>query len=211
MINSEDIKAKLKKSLLAFDKIAINSLVSESIPPDKKINFVNDILFDVLKDIGDEWEKGEVALSQVYMSGIICEELVKKMFPEIKREKTDKSSTAIVTLSDYHILGKRIVYSVLKLHGYDLIDYGHGMGVTELVERILNDSIKIIFVSTLMLPSALKVKELRSELDKRNYKIKIIVGGAPFILDQQLWKEVKADRMGKTTTDALNIMSELTN
>lgn len=34
-----------------------------------------------LKRIGDGWEEGKVALSQVYLSGIICEEVIDKILP----------------------------------------------------------------------------------------------------------------------------------
>ena len=61
-------------------------------------------------------------------------------------------------------------------------------------------------ISVLMLPSALKVREVRQRLDEHDSDIKILVGGAPFLFDSQLWQDVGADAMGQTATDAVRIV-----
>ncbi len=55
-----------------------------------------------------------------------------------------------------------------------------------------------------MLPSALKIKELKDKLE--NMDVKIIVGGAPFRFDDQLWREVGADAMCKNASEAVSII-----
>jgi methanogenic corrinoid protein MtbC1 len=59
-----------------------------------------------------------------------------------------------------------------------------------------------------MLPSALRVKDLREQLDEK--RIQIVVGGAPFRFDSNLWKEVKANYCGHNPADALRIVKQLT-
>ena len=115
---------------------------------------------------------------------------------------------AIAVLEDYHLLGKRIVYSTLRAGGFDLLDYGRAE-VDELVNRIRRDGIEVLLVSTLMLPSALRVKDVRTKLDDAGEKVKIVVGGAPFRLDDQLWKEVYADAVGKNASEAVEIVKTI--
>ena len=38
---------------------------------------------------------------------------------------------------------------------------------------------------------------------------KVVVGGAPFLFDDQLWQEVGADAMGKSAADAVAIVTRL--
>jgi methanogenic corrinoid protein MtbC1 len=161
------------------------------------------IVMQALEAIGRDWEAGSVSLSQVYMAGIICEELIDQYLPEqnIKRSNTPK--TGIGVLLDYHGLGKRMVYSTLRAGGIDVIDLGLGLSVEEMVERTMDEGIEILLISTLMLPSAMKVRSVRDLLTERGYKGKLIVGGAPFRLDPELWKQVGADATSGSAGDIL--------
>jgi methanogenic corrinoid protein MtbC1 len=38
-----------------------------------------------------------------------------------------------------------------------------------------------------------------------------VVGGAPFLLDDELWKEVGADAMGRSASEAIEIVEAMTN
>ena len=112
---------------------------------------------------------------------------------------------AICVLSDHHKLGKIIVYSLLRASGFDLFDYGT-MEVDDLIERVKKDKIEILLISTLMLPSALKVKKVKEKLIDDNLDVKIIVGGAPFRFDDKLWQEVGADAMCQTASEAVTVI-----
>jgi methanogenic corrinoid protein MtbC1 len=60
-----------------------------------------------------------------------------------------------------------------------------------------------------MLPSALKIKNLRKRLEAENIAVKIVVGGAPFQFDRQLWQEVKADAFGESASAAVEIIHRM--
>jgi methanogenic corrinoid protein MtbC1 len=163
----------------------------------------------VLADIGSQWEKGNISLSQVYLSSRICEELINKVLPTFKNSDGDTPKIAIVTLEDHHVLGKRIVSSVIRSYGYNLIDYGHGIGYREVIDRISQENLEILLISALMLPSAIKVKNISDFVKDNNLKTKIIVGGAPFNFDKGLWKGVGADRMGLNASEGVKIIKEM--
>ena len=112
----------------------------------------------------------------------------------------------MVVLNDYHMLGKRIVLSVMRASGFDVLDYGR-LDVEELLQRVIADGVEILLVSTLMLPSALKVKQLRAAFEARGHRVRIAVGGAPFLFDEALWREVGADAMGRSAADAIAIVN----
>ena len=137
------------------------------------------------------------------MSGRICEELVDAIFPPADTERSQKPDVAIATLDDYHLLGKQIVYSVLRASGHQLIDYGR-VDLESLIERVREDDTKVVLISVLMYPAALRVKEVRAALPDH---VKIIVGGAPFRFDQELWRQVGADGMGRSASDAISLVA----
>jgi methanogenic corrinoid protein MtbC1 len=109
-------------------------------------------------------------------------------------------------LDDYHALGKIIVCAALRASGWDLHDYGR-MTAPELAEKVIENQTGILLVSTLMLRSALQIKELRDRLTAAGSPAKIIVGGAPFRFDPELWLEVGADATGNDAAEAVRAVA----
>ncbi|MBF0486932.1 MAG: cobalamin-dependent protein [Nitrospirae bacterium] len=203
-----EVLYEFQEALLSTDIVKARQVLSETI---NKITFeqiIETVVVNALENIGKGWEKGEYALSQVYMSGRICEELVDTIFPQGNTPRKPSPKMAIAILNDYHALGKRIVYSTLRASGFDLLDYGR-VSPAEIVQRISDDGIEVILLSVLMFPSALRVKDVRDMLDKKGSKVTIVVGGAPFRLDPHLWKQVGADFGAHTASDTIDIIKSI--
>lgn len=203
-----DITVKFQDALLSSDSDGAEGILAAYLQEHTPLDFIEKVLVKVLDQIGTGWESGDYALSQVYMSGRICEDLLDRILPDEGGQRKDKPKMAIALLNDYHSLGKRIVYSVLRAAGYQLLDYGR-METDDLIRRVKDDRLEIILISVLMLSSALQVKEFASSLRSTGADIKIVVGGAPFRLDRQLWQEVGADAVGYTASDAITVVSSL--
>lgn len=206
------MKEKLElfeKALRSLDRIAAKTIIQDCCALHDTIRCVEEILVPVMERIGRDWEEGKLALSQVYMSGRISEEIVDQMIALPTAARKDHPVMAIATLQDHHALGKRLVYSALVVSGYDIKDYGAGIGIAELVQRVRTDDVSILLVSTLMLNSSLKIKELKSALEKENLAVKLMVGGAPFRFDKNLFREVGADAMAATASDAIGVLNRL--
>ncbi len=195
-------------ALLATDRLLAKKIFADSSSLMNSTEFIEKVVVDALEQIGGDWEKGTVALSQVYMSGRICEELVDEIIPAGNLSRKDQPKTAITVLMDYHILGKRIVYSSLRASGFDLLDYGR-TNVDQLVHLVEEDKVEILLISALMLPSALLVKEVKEKIADAGLNVKIVVGGAPFRFDDQLWREVGADAMCRTASEAISVISKV--
>lgn len=199
----------LEKTLLAVDRIGTGRIIRESCSKDLPFSCIETLIVPALEDIGRKWEKGNVSLSQVYMSGRICETIVDTMIPDTDPLRSSHPRIAIAVLEDHHTLGKRIVYSVLRAGGYSVTDYGHGLTVDQLVNNVVRDKIQILLISTLMLPAALRTREAIEGIRKELPGTRIIVGGAPFLFDPELWKEVGADAMGHAASETLEIVRRM--
>lgn len=197
---------QFRESLESLDRIRAEAIFTDALSRQSPIAAVEGLIVPALEQMGAAWHEGSVALSQVYMGGRFCEELVERVLPPSDPDRKHQPRSAIVLLNDYHALGKRIVYSVMRASGYELFDYGR-MDVDELVERALADRIRVLLISVLMLPSALKVADVCSQLKARGADIRVAVGGAPFLFDGGLWREVGADAMGRSAGDAVAIVA----
>jgi methanogenic corrinoid protein MtbC1 len=198
---------QLERALLSVDQERAEQIILDAVEESSPIKIAGELISNTLKKIGDSWEQGSLSLSQVYMSGVICERVIDKILPAQSPIRKNQPLTAICVLEDFHLLGKRIIYSTLRASGIELIDLGGGLSIDKIVELVEEKQIKILLISVLMLPSALRVKELKSRL--ANNDVKIVVGGAPFRFDQNLWKETNADFYGRDSADALEIVTKL--
>lgn len=202
-----DIQAKeFLESILDLDRVKAKRIFQEAIKNMTSLDFIDKILFPALEKIGCGWEDGNLALSQIYMSSKLCEELIDELLPNISHYRITSQQIAIAVLDDYHFLGKRIVSAILKSNGYNLIDYG-SINANNLVNSVKNDSVKILLISVLMMSSALKIKEVAKALEDEG--VKIIVGGAPFRFDSELWKNVGAYAMGYNASDSVDIIKKI--
>jgi len=200
---------KLKESLLAVDKTGAFDLVSEFLNDVDGSLLVDNLIMPALEDIGERWEKGEVSLSQVYMSGKISEEIVDRHFAKGGSIGQGGKKVAVAVLQDHHNLGKKILATVLRTSGFQVLDYGHAVTVEDLVSNVERDSVEYLMISTLMLPAALHIKEAVSGIKDRSPETKVLVGGAPFVFDDELWKEVDADGYGRTATESIGVLKRM--
>lgn len=198
--------AHLEQALLSINRMAAGELINGALEERTGIELVEGLIVPTLERIGCGWEKGILSLSQVYMAARICEELVDSVLPPTSPERKHQPRMAVAVFEDRHRLGKRIVYSVLRASGFEILDYDHA-DIDDLVRRVAEDRVEVLLLSTLMLHSALRVRELRTRL--RDPEVRIVVGGAPFRFDDQLFKEVGADAMCRDASQIVATISQI--
>lgn len=203
-----DLSKQFEEALLSLDRLTSKRLITEAAGRLTPMELVDHVIVEALTRIGEAWERGDAALAQVYMSGRICEELVDGLLPPGDPQRKDQPRLAIAALDDYHLLGKRIVYSVLRANGFALKDYGR-ITADEVIAKVKADQIEVLLISTLMLHSALRVREVVAGLKQAGLDVKVIVGGAPFRFDPQLWREVSADAMGHSASDVPGLIQNI--
>lgn len=199
---------KFLNALLTNDRLSAKRLFSESSSQMEPNTFVENVIVNSLEQMGVGWENGSIALSQIYMGGRICEDLVDEIINPAGSIRQNLPGAAIAVLNDHHMLGKRIVYSTLRANGFDVLDYGR-MDVEQLIDQVEKDKIEFLLLSVLMLPSALLIKTVSEKLSDTCPDVKVIVGGAPFRFDTSLWKKVGAHAMCRTASEVVPVIKKL--
>lgn len=209
MENINVLSSEFESALLEINRIKAADIFNKCFQEKNSFAILEKMAINTLERIGEGWERGDISLSQVYMSSIICEELIERYLPKFQVELKNTPKIAIGVLRDQHSLGKRIVYSIIRTGGFEVVDLGQGLSVDDLVKKTIDNGIEILLISTLMLPSALKVKEVKEKLISQGATTKIIAGGAPFRLDSNLWKSVGADADGKNASTIIKTIEIL--
>ncbi|MFN8631588.1 MAG: cobalamin-dependent protein [Chloroflexota bacterium] len=214
--------ADLERALLAMDRLAAARLLAGPLAheivgvpgldgarmPPIPVERVDGLLVPALRSIGNAWGAGRVALSQVYTAARLADEIVAGIGTSGRPFRSPAPRIGLAVLEDRHELGKRIVSMTLRAVGYPIHDYGAGISAESLAEHAAADELDILLVSTLMLRSAFRVEALRKELDGLPRRPRIVVGGAPYLFDASLWKDVGADAMGRTASDAIDLVGD---
>jgi len=191
--------AVCEAALLALDRVAVMRLMASE-GGGSTLSRIENVMIPALERIGTAWEEGAIALAQVYMGGRICEEVVDRLCGSDGTVRPTQPRIALAVLEDFHLLGKRMVYATMRGAGYVVKDYWR-TDVATLIRRTVQDDIDLLLVSTLMLPSALRISAVRDGLNRAGCRARIIVGGAPFRFDDSLWRDVGADAMCRNASD----------
>lgn len=206
--NWDELIMELKSALLSVNRLSVKQIITRPVEGSTPLMMVEKVVVPALAQIGQGWEDGQLALSQVYMAGRLCEEAVDLIMPAVHATRIRQPKIAIAALEDYHLLGKRIVYSSLRASGIELLNFDR-LDIDQLIDMVTREQIEILLLSVLMLPSAIKVREVRDRLSRLGWSGKIVVGGAPFRFDRDLWREVGADACGDSAGDAIRIVHSL--
>ncbi len=168
---------------------------------------IHDYLEPVLQRTGRMWMEGTISLAQSYIAGKVAERVLEEAL-EAGRPGLGGQPRGIAVLGniedDFHALGRRMVASFLRLDGWEILDLGNDVAPGRFVEAALDHDARIIGVSAMMLSTALNIRGIRDELDRRNLSgiLPMAVGGAVFNLRPGLVEEVGGDGTAASAMDA---------
>ncbi len=138
-------------------------------------------------------------LAQHFMTAQIAAAVTEKMLEKFEHPPEIIGRVVIGTAQgDLHSLGKRIVMGCLKALMVEVTDLGVNVAAEKFVEEALACDAQIIAVSAMMVHTAsgeMGARKVRQILHERGLeqRIKLVVGGAPYRFDNELYKTVGAD------------------
>jgi methanogenic corrinoid protein MtbC1 len=154
-------------------------------------------------------------LAQHFMTAQIASEVTDKMLERFRRPPEIVGRVVIGTAAgDLHSLGKRIVSGCLKSLMVDVIDLGVNVTAERFVDEAVRAQAHVIAVSAMMVHTAtgadgsLGVRRLLRERALEGH-IKLVVGGAPYRFDEQLFQAVGADAWAADGVRASRVIADL--
>ncbi len=152
---------------------------------DKPLKVIEGPLMDGMNVVGDLFGSGKMFLPQVVKSARVMKKAVAYLLPYLEEEKLankDLSSNAKVLLAtvkgDVHDIGKNIVGVVLACNNYDIIDLGVMVPTEKILDTAIEQNVDIIGLSGLITPSLDEMVTVAQEMEKRNMKTPLLIGGA---------------------------------
>jgi methanogenic corrinoid protein MtbC1 len=155
------------------------------------------------------------SLAQHFMTSQIAAAVTEEMAPLFARATPAGGRVVIGTPPrDFHSLGKRIVIGCLRAQMVEVTDLGLGVPPERFVDEAILTNANVIAISSMMVHTARSADGclgVRRLLKERNLekKVKIIVGGAPYRHDAQLYRAVDADAWAENGLEAGRVIAGL--
>ena len=149
----------------------------------KPIEVIEGNLMIGMNVVGDLFGSGKMFLPQVVKSARVMKKAVAYLQPFIEAEKDGKQEFAGKILmatvkGDVHDIGKNIVSVVLGCNNYEIIDLGVMVPPEKIIETAKRENVDAIGLSGLITPSLDEMVYLSKEMEKNNFSLPLLIGGA---------------------------------
>ncbi len=186
----ESIHERLTEAFLDGDAEAAEAITLEALQA--KVNpleIINQVMVPALTEVGNRFQSGEYFLPELMMAGeaaaLVSQHLEKAI---IESGQATKSLGVVVTgtvQGDVHDIGKNILATMLRAHGFEVIDLGRNVTPSTFVDAAKQYNADIVALSSLMTttrPAALGTFNLFKELNLQDAH-KVIIGGGSVTRD----------------------------
>jgi len=151
---------------------------------EEPIEVIEGPLMDGMNVVGDLFGSGKMFLPQVVKSARVMKQAVAYLLPyieEAKKGKVVKAKGKILLATvkgDVHDIGKNIVGVVLGCNNYDIVDLGVMVSCEKILQTAIDEKVDIIGLSGLITPSLDEMVHVAKEMQRLNFKIPLLIGGA---------------------------------
>ncbi|MGZ5211288.1 MAG: vitamin B12 dependent-methionine synthase activation domain-containing protein, partial [Kaistella sp.] len=133
--------------------------------------------------VGDLFGSGKMFLPQVVKSARVMKKAVAYLQPFIEAEKDEKQKAngkilMATVKGDVHDIGKNIVSVVLGCNNYEIIDLGVMVPAEKIIQAAIDHQVDVIGLSGLITPSLDEMVHVAEELQRKNLKFPLMIGGA---------------------------------
>lgn len=134
--------------------------------------------------VGDLFGAGKMFLPQVVKSARVMKQAVAYLMPFMEAEKDggERQSAGRILMAtvkgDVHDIGKNIVGVVLQCNNYEVIDLGVMVPADRILDEAEKHKVDIVGLSGLITPSLDEMAFVAAEMQRRGFKIPLLIGGA---------------------------------
>lgn len=210
----KDLAEKLSAALAAGDAAgavaATEAALAAGAPP---LALIQEVVVPTLTEVGRRFEELEIFLPELMAAGEAgnaCSSVIEQALLKGGGQMQVEGVVVLGTVKgDIHDIGKNIVGSLFKAHGYKVIDLGKDVPAATFIQAAEANHADVIAASALMSitrAGCREVADLLRELGLRD-KYRFIIGGGS--TDQAYADEIGADGWSFTASGAVELVNSL--
>ena len=203
---------KAAKTILDQDEEAAKEVAKNSLEDGMDpVEMINDGFAAGIRKMGDLFDRGEVFLPGLIIASdamVAAVEILEEALPEDKQQQ--KLATIVIGTveGDIHDIGKGIMVTMLRVHGYEVHDLGRDVPIEDFVKKAQEVNADVIGSSAMMTTTQIGQKKLEQALKNAGLraKVKTMVGGA--VATDHWAKRIGADFFGENPADTLDKLQQ---
>ncbi len=186
---AEPLQNRITRALVkGIDEYIVEDVEEARKNSNKPIEVIEGHLMIGMNVVGDLFGSGKMFLPQVVKSARVMKKAVAYLLPFIEEEKRlnpqigdEKGNGKILMATvkgDVHDIGKNIVSVVLACNSYEIVDLGVMVPPEKIIAAAIEHQVDIIGLSGLITPSLDEMVFLAKEMERQNFKVPLLIGGA---------------------------------
>lgn len=206
---------KAIQSILDTDDEAAKEIAQKALEDGiDPLDMINEGFSEGIRQMGDLFDRGEVFLPGLLIGSEAMSAAVEILEAALPMEEQKKKLGTIVigtVEGDIHDIGKGIMVTMLRVHGYEVHDLGRDIPIEEFVKKAKELKADVVGSSAMMTTTQLGQRRLEEALKEAGMrdKVKTMVGGA--VATDHWAKRIGADFFGETPQDTIDKLEKILN
>jgi methanogenic corrinoid protein MtbC1 len=192
-----DLTKQYLNNLLQSDRHAASKLIKDAVENGTSIKEIYLQVFQQSQiEIGRLWQTNQITVAQEHYCTATTQLIMSQLYPYIMNaERINKRLLAVCVGGELHEIGVRMVADFFEMAGWDTYYIGANTPIESILETLHTQKIDLIAISATITYNIPEVSKLINSIKSSDVgsNIKILVGGRPFNISQELWKKVGAD------------------
>lgn len=209
----EEIFKSMSDAVIEGDSEALEKAIRGVIDEVDPIEIIRKGMMPGLKKIGDMFGEGEIFLPEMLMAAEAFQEAMKIVEPKLlaSGQSIEKTGTVVfgTVFSDIHEIGKNIVITLMRTHGFEVHDLGASVSPTTFLERAQAVGADVIAMSSLMTTTMTYQRDVIDYLNEKGLRDSfiVLVGGGP--VNEEWVEQIGADGTSDSAVGAVRIAERL--
>ncbi len=163
-------------------------------------------------EIGRLWQSNEISVAQEHLCTAATQFIMSQLYPLIfATERKNRRVVATCVGGDLHEMGIRMIADFFEMDGWDTFYLGADVPRSSIVQMVIDREAHVLAVSTTLITHVGAVAELIATIrsNRARAKLIILVGGHPFNVAADLWREIGADGYAADALRTIDVANQL--
>jgi MerR family transcriptional regulator, light-induced transcriptional regulator len=200
-------------ALLACERNKAGKLVLDAV---KSGVSIKDIYIHVFQqsqqEMGRLWQSNKVSVAQEHYCTAATQMIMSQLYAQIfAGPRNGRRFVGASVTGDLHEIGIRMVADFFEMDGWDTVFLGSSVPSADLVKTLQDRKPSVVGISATLTPHVAAVVKMIGAIRAAPgcENVKILVGGYPFLIVPDLWKQVGADGTCQSAQAAVDLANEL--
>lgn len=209
-----DLAQKYMNALLSGDRKIAMRYIMVGVDQGNTLEDIYLYVFQcVLREVGQLWQTNQISIAQEHYCSAATQLIMSQLYPQIISRKRNGRKIVLACVSgEQHEIGVRMLSDFFEMDGWNAYYVGANTPAAGILEALTHHhQSDILALSATMTWHVSKVREAISLVrsSKQGRRIKIIVGGYPFVIEPNLWRQVGADAFAVDARAAIEVANNL--